>query len=136
MSLKEKFVGISGTLAGATSVLGSYQVCHNVCLGIILVLSIIGISVAGMPLMFLTKVAVPFWIAGAVLLATTFLMTKYYSMHFQKSLILANAGLLIAGAPFKQIQAYQTTLWVIGGLIIAVSIILAVKSRGKKCGHR
>ena len=60
--ITEKAATLSSSFSGALSFLGGYQVCHNVCLGIIALLSLIGITIVGMPLLFLTKVAIPFWI--------------------------------------------------------------------------
>jgi hypothetical protein len=69
--IKEKFTGIAGSISGITSVLGSWQICHNLCLVVITVLSIIGITLIGMPLMFLETIALPFWIIAFVLLMIT-----------------------------------------------------------------
>ena len=65
--VKEKFVGIAGSVSGVTSFLGSWQVCHNLCLGLIAFLGILGITIVGMPLIFLTKIAIHFWIVAIVL---------------------------------------------------------------------
>ena len=75
-SVKEKLIGTSGGITGALSVLGSYQVCHNACLALISLLTVLGFTVAGMPLLFLTKVAIPFWIAAVSLLTITIIL-KY-----------------------------------------------------------
>jgi len=57
-SIKEKIIGATGSASGLTSVLGSWQICHNLCLGIIALLGVIGISLTWMPLMFLTKIGI------------------------------------------------------------------------------
>ena len=69
--IKERLLGASGSVSGALGFLGGYQVCHNVCMGLITLLTFLGITVAGMPLLFLTKVAIPFWIAALTLLSIT-----------------------------------------------------------------
>ncbi|MBI1972605.1 hypothetical protein HYS50_01215, partial [Candidatus Woesearchaeota archaeon] len=66
--IKEKAASVSSGVSGAVSVLGSYQVCHSICLSIIAVLAFLGITINFMPLLFLTKVAIPFWIAAFILL--------------------------------------------------------------------
>ena len=43
-SLKNQLVGLAGRASGAASVLGSWQVCHNVCLGLIALLAVFGIT--------------------------------------------------------------------------------------------
>ena len=65
-TVKEKGTGVLGIFSGIASFLGSYQVCHSACLALISLLSLVGITVAGMPLLFLTQVAIPFWITAFV----------------------------------------------------------------------
>ena len=129
---KEKLAGITGSASGITSLLGSYQVCHNLCIGLITLLSTIGIAVAGMPLLFLTKVAVPLWTAaGILLLITAGLYFRMYFKHRRVSpkLIIFNSGVLIAGVPFQAFQRFQVMLWSMGGALIAWSLILFVKGK-------
>lgn len=132
MALKDKLVGVAGTASATTSILGGYQICHSVCIGIIGLLSIVGITVVGMPLMFLTKVAVPFWIVGIIFLSGMTLLTYTKKLHFSQNLMLANAGLLIAGTPFQTVQSFKMLLWFLGGALVVTSIILALQSRDKK----
>ena len=128
---KERLVGIAGSISGVTSVLGSWQVCHNVCLGLIVLLGILGIVVTGMPLLFLTKVAVPFWIiAFSFLLLTLFIY--YKKKCISHKLIIFNSGLIVAGTPFQSVQQYSLFFWIIGGLLVVVSITLFVKNKIKK----
>lgn len=130
---KEKLIGATGTLSGFTSILGSWQVCHNICLGIIFALSIVGITITGMPLLFLTKIAVPLWTIAVLLLLATIILYQTRKC-ISKNLIILNAGLVIAGIPFKNMQQYSVFFWSIGGLISLAAIILFIKDRieGKK----
>ncbi len=128
--LKERVVGWGGTLSGVTSVFGSWQVCHNVCLGLIALLSLIGITVVGMPLFFLTKVAVPFWTAAFVL----FLLTLFFYFKMKcisKKLILFNSGVLIMGVPFQSFQ-FSPFNWIVGGALVVIAIGLFIKNKIKK----
>jgi len=134
--IKEKLVGMTGSISGAASILGSWQICHNVCLGIIALLGIFGIAVAGMPLLFLTEIAVPVWsVAVALLLVTVYLYTK--KKCISNRLILFNSGLIIAGVPFQQLQQFSIFFWVTGGTIAAIGIVLFIQDKvGKKrCRH-
>ncbi len=131
-----KIVEATGTISGAASILGSWQVCHNICLGLIALLSVIGITITGMPLFFLTKVAVPIWIIAVLLLGVTlyfYIMRKCIS----KALILLNSGLLIAGIPFQPVQIYILFFWVVGGVIALTGIILFIseKIHKNRCEH-
>src|SRR3989344_4026000 len=125
---KEKLAGITGSISGVASVLGSWQVCHNVCFGLIVLLSIIGITVVGMPLLFLTKIAVPIWIVAFVLLLITI------GFYFKKRcisgrLIILNSGLVIAGIPFKILQPFLVFFWIIGGMLGILGISLFIKDK-------
>ncbi|MEK6838091.1 MAG: hypothetical protein AABX69_05555 [Nanoarchaeota archaeon] len=140
--VKEKLIGTAGSLSGVTGFLGSYQVCHNLCMGAIALLSVIGITVVGMPLLFLTKVAVPFWIAAVALLLVTVVV------HVKKrcvpgKLLVFNSGLVVAGVPFQPVQKFSLILWSVGGALAALSMILFFKDKffkekmmPKKAGQR
>ncbi|MBI4150528.1 hypothetical protein HY492_00205 [Candidatus Woesearchaeota archaeon] len=126
--LKEKLAGAAGSVSGVASILGSWQVCHSVCLGIIALLSVLGITIVGMPLAFLTTIAVPLWlIALALLIITVWL---YLSRKcISRNLILFNAGLIIAGTPFQAVKQFSIVFWTVGGLIALTAIVLFVKDR-------
>ena len=122
MILREKLLGISGGLSGSLSVLGSYQVCHNACLGLIAVLTLLGFTVAGMPLLFLTKVAIPFWIAAVTLLIITLILNYKKIIRISDKIILINSGLIISGTPFQQLQQFNYVFWIAGGSLVVFSI--------------
>lgn len=128
-TLKEKIVGTTGVLSSFASVLGSYQLCHSLCLSAITLLGLIGITVTGMPLFFLTKVAIPFWIAGFLLLILMLILGRFNILHFSQKLMLANIGLLIAGIPFEQLAQFQKIFWILGAAIVVASIAWALSSK-------
>lgn len=126
--LKAKAASISSSISGVMGFLGGYQVCHNICLGIIALLSIIGITLVGMPLLFLTKVAIPFWIAAFFL----FLISLGFyikSRCISRNLLLFNGGIIIAGVPFNVLKDFLIFFWIIGGTIVLISIVLFIKDR-------
>ncbi|MBI2558518.1 hypothetical protein HYW20_04300 [Candidatus Woesearchaeota archaeon] len=131
-SAKEKILGASGSLTGILSFLGGYQVCHNACLALIALLTFLGFAVAGMPLLFLTKVAVPFWIAAVLLLAVMLVLKHKSIIHLSNKMLLFNSGLIIAGIPFQQLQQFNYVFWIIGGILVASSAILYFCSRYTK----
>ncbi|MBS3112046.1 hypothetical protein J4459_02175 [Candidatus Woesearchaeota archaeon] len=128
---KEKLVGITGSLSGITSILGSWQVCHNICLGLITLLSLVGITLIGMPLFFLTKIAVPVWIFAVLMLILVF---YFYIKRgcISRELILFNLGIILAGIPFKFLENFRIVFWIIGSILVFVSIISYIKGRKKK----
>ncbi len=104
--IKEKIIGATGSVSGIASIMGSWQVCHNICLGIVALLGILGITVVGMPLAFLTKVAIPLWsVAVALLIITILLYVK--KKCISRNLIMINSGLIIAGTPFPSFGSHE-----------------------------
>lgn len=119
--IKETLVKISGAGASCVSILGSYQLCHSICILAISLLAIIGITVTGMPLLFLTKLALPFWIL-AIILFSVLLILKIRGMGcINNNSLTFNGGLLITGIPF--LQDYYQYLWGIGSMFVLYSII-------------
>ncbi len=121
-NIKDRILGASGSITGSLSFLGSYQVCHNLCMGLIALLTFLGFAVAGMPLLFLTKVAVPFWIAALSLLAVTIILNYKKIMKISNKMLLLNSGLIIAGIPFQQVQNFNYIFWIVGGVLVLFSI--------------
>ncbi len=131
-STKNRLVSAAGGFSGASSVLSSWQICHNICLGTIALLGSIGITLTGMPFMFLTKIAFPLWIIALILLSgITYLYLKHKCIS--KIWLIINYGLVIAGIPFM--QSYKTAFLIIGGLVVAggiVSYVLQIKAKKTK----
>ncbi len=121
-NIKEKILSASGSFTGVLSFLGGYQVCHNACLALVAFLTFLGFAVAGMPLLFLTKVAIPFWTAAVLLFAITVFLKYKKMMHISDKIILLNSGLIIAGTPFQQIQQFNYLFWITGGVLVIFSI--------------
>ena len=121
-NIKEKLLSVSNGLTGSLSFLGSYQVCHNACLALISLLTILGFTVAGMPLLFLTKVAIPFWVAAISLLIITLILKYKKIIKISGKMMLFNSGLIIAGVPFQQLQQFNYVFWIIGGVLVIFSI--------------
>ena len=71
---KEKIIEGFGSVSGFASILGSWQICHNICLGIVALLSIFGITVIGLPFLFLNKIAVYVWSIAFLLLIITIII--------------------------------------------------------------
>jgi len=122
-----------GSISGITSIMGSWQVCHNICLAAVMLLGIIGITVNGMPLLFLTKLALPLWsLALSLLIITVILYAK--KKCISKNMIVFNSGLIIAGIPFQSLQKYSVVFWIIGGTLVLTAIIIFTKNKIKNHG--
>ncbi len=126
--VKEKIVAMSSSLSGVMGFLGGYQVCHNICLGIIVILALFGITVVGMPLLFLTKVAIPFWIIAALLFFLT-LLFYFKKRCISKNFLMLNGGIIIAGVPFAAAKPIVYMLWIIGGAFVIIALLFIIKER-------
>jgi hypothetical protein len=91
-------------------------------LALIASLTFLGFTVAGMPLLFLTKVAIPFWIAAVLLLSIMMILKYKKIIHISDKVILLNSGLIIAGVPFQKVQNFNYVFWIIGGVLVISSI--------------
>ena len=129
---KEKLLGTTTGLSGSLSVLGSYQVCHSACMLLITFLTFLGFTVAGMPLLFLTKVAIHFWIAALTLLVITLILNYKKIIRISNKILILNSGLIIAGIPFQQMQQFNYIFWIIGGTMVIFSIGWYFYARIKK----
>ncbi len=118
---ENKFSFLS-SFSGGASILSSYQVCHNVCMGLIGLLSLIGITLVGMPLAFLLPYTVPFWVIGTALLVITFFIYFKKPKCMSRNLLIFNTGIIIAAIPFKEVQEFQPFFWVSGGIIILIAV--------------
>jgi hypothetical protein len=122
--------------SGILSFLSSWQVCHNLCLAIIVVLSMIGITLVGMPLFFLTKYATYFWFIAVSLLILALAMYWKNRRCISKNLIFVNIGIIIAATPFDLFQYSQLLFFVIGVAIIVYSFILSLRSKLNKTKYK
>jgi hypothetical protein len=127
--MKEKLINATGSISGIASVLGSWQVCHNICLGIIASLSVVGITLVGMPLEFFTKIAIPMWSIAMIffLVALTLHIKK---KCISQNMLVLNVGLLVAGTPFLQAPPWPSLFLTVGGTIAAISIFGFVREKG------
>lgn len=123
---QKNFVGIS-SISGSLSFLGSWQICHNLCLGIIALLGFFGVAVAGMPLLFLTQYAIYFWSAAAIFLIPTLFMYFRKNCLMSKNLILFNIGIVVFSFPL--LQEISFIFWASGGAILLYSIVEFIRSR-------
>jgi hypothetical protein len=100
-------------------------------MGLISLLSVLGITVIGMPLIFLTKIALPFWIAAIALLLIMLILKLTIMKGLSTNMIIFNTGLIIAGIPFKTLQLYKNYFFIIGGIISLFGVILIIQSKFK-----
>ncbi|MBI5065163.1 hypothetical protein HZA97_02900 [Candidatus Woesearchaeota archaeon] len=128
----EKVMKVASNGASCVSILGSYQICHTVCMSLIALLAVLGITITGMPLLFLTKIALPFWLIAVTLFAVLLILRIKRMDCITNNSLTFNGGLLIIGIPF--LQNYYFVALIIGSLLIVYStfIFLTKKLRGGK----
>ena len=128
---KGKMLSLFSGISGGLSFLGGWQICHNLCLGIVAVLSLIGITIVGMPLLFLTRYALYFWLAAVLILMPTLIMYWKNRKFMSKNLIMLNIGIIIAATPFNSLQPYQLLFRIAGGALVVASVVLFLRNRFK-----
>lgn len=125
--LKENIASAISGFSGLMGVFSSWAVCHNVCTAAIALLAIIGITVTGMPLLFLQSVAVPFWTA-AVILLIALLVLKWRKMGcLSGKMLLLNSGLVVMGTPFG--TQFRQLFWLVGGALVLAAAFSFVKGK-------
>jgi len=130
--IKEKTTSLLGSLSGGMSIISAHNVCHNICLGLIAVLTLFGITVAGMPLGFLQDYNLLFWNMAVFFL---FISLIFYIRHkhcISNKMMIFNSGLITSSVPFEPLQQYHLFFWILGGILVLISIILYIKDRRKK----
>jgi hypothetical protein len=125
---KERVIAATGSVAGIAGILGTWQACHNVCLALVGFLSILGITVVGMPLVFLTEVAIPVWTVAVILLIIAAILYIKKGC-ISNRLLLVNLGLIIGGVPFPFLQRFTEIFWIIGAVLVITGISLFVKDK-------
>lgn len=121
-TFKIKLMKITGNASGMASILGSYQICHSLCMTAVTLLAFIGITITGMPLLFLQTIATPLWIIAAIMLAVMIVLKATKLGCISGNALLFNTGIIITGTPF--LQQYNKIIWTIGGLMILTSLII------------
>lgn len=113
---------ICGKISSCAAVLGSWQICHGVCLSLIALLATIGIVIQGMPLLFLNTWQWPLWILAAVFFGLLMYLRFGLRMRsFSDQTIVGNAGLLLAGVPFG--GAAQSSMRTAGLVIVLLALL-------------
>lgn len=117
---------VAGSASGIGSIISAHNICHQVCLAVVAVLSIFGIIVSSSVLMFLEDYNLIFWIMGLIFLFVSLVMLYKFPSCMSKKAILANIGLLIFGLP---LQLYSFLFWIAGSSIVIASVGWYVRDR-------
>src|SRR3989344_4281051 len=126
---KEKYVSYVSTVSGASGIFSSYQVCHSICLGFIALLSLIGITLTGLPFLFLQELALPLWTIALILFAISLILYIKHKHQNMKNLLVFNSGAIIVGIPFENLSFLRTYFLLIGFSAIIFSLYLIIKKK-------
>src|SRR3989338_2126341 len=130
--LREKALSAASGLSGLMGVFSSWTVCHNVCTAAIALLAIIGITVAGMPLLFLQSVAVPFWTAAVLIFAVLVALKLKGMVCLSGNALMLNGGLILFGMPLQSLQGFILLFRLAGSVLILAAVARYVSSRFRK----
>lgn len=127
--LKNRLLGSGGTASGVLGGIGSiHNVCHSLCVTVVSILAIFGITTQILPLMFLQTYQMYFWWAALVFtIASAYFYLKIrYPMTRDRNLLIINTGLLIFGLPFAQLADFTDFLRFIGGSVAVIGLFLFI----------
>ncbi len=131
--LKKKIgsrVGILSTASSGASVFSSYNVCHSICMVVVSLLSIMGVTASATFLLFLQPYSLLLWNIGLAFLVLSLLLYIRFGGCISWKLIMFNGGLIIASFPFFESMFY--VFWAVGFPISGYAVYLYIKSRRKK----
>ena len=128
---EERAASIASNVSGITSILGSWQVCHTICLAIIAFFAAIGVTITILPLAFLIKYSTPLWLIAAVLSLITLIM-YIKKPCITKNTLLFQSGILLFGIPFQSLQDYSFFFRIMGSIMILITIIIFITKKLKK----
>ncbi len=133
--LKHYHSKIGGTASGTLGSIGSLpNACHSLCMSVVSLLAVFGITLNILPLMFIQTYRFYFWLAALVLtaLAFYFYQKKQIKLPRDRNFIILNTGLLTFSLPFYFLADYMDFFRFVG-VIIAIfgllSFFLAKKMR-------
>jgi hypothetical protein len=100
-TLSPRFVSRGSSVSGCASILGSWQICHNLCMSLVAALTTLGFAIQGMPLLFLNRWQKPLWMVALAFFGALLLLRFVTRMRFiTRRSVFGNAGLMLAGLPF------------------------------------
>ncbi|MBI4135482.1 hypothetical protein HY477_01995 [Candidatus Uhrbacteria bacterium] len=120
MQLPTKWFSHGSKISGCASILGSWQICHQVCTAVVAALATFGIALQGMPLLFLNTWQWPLWIVAVALFGVLLLVRVGARLRCITTRgMLGNTGLLLAGLPFDG-------EWVVSARTVGLVLVLGV----------
>ncbi len=115
-----------GTASGIIGSVGSLSnVCHSLCMSIVSLFAVLGITLNILPLMFIQTYRLYFWLVAFVFTALAvyfFIKQKKYFAR-DRNFIILNTGLLIFALPFYFLADYMDFFRFVGGVIAIIGLL-------------
>ena len=137
--LKSRLFGGGGTASGVLGGIGSiHNVCHSLCVTVVSILAIFGITTSILPLMFLQTYQMYFWLGALAFTSASlyFYLKQRHPVTRDRNLLLINFGLLLFGLPFTQVADYVDFFRFIGISISIMGVLLFIFSKRIKIVYR
>lgn len=131
-TFNSQFLGGGASLSGLLGGIGSwYNLCHFLCMSVVSLLAIFGITLNILPLMFLQTYQFYFWMAALFFtnLSLVFYLNQKTKRVFERNLLLINYGLIIFGIPFSQVADYMDFFRFLGISLIVAGLFLLLFSK-------
>lgn len=130
IALKARLFEGGGTTSGAFGAIGSvHNVCHSLCVTVVSIAALFGITMNILPLMFLQTYQLYFWWAALVFTAISFYLylKQRHKRALDRNLLLINFGLLTFGLPLSGWLAdYMDVFRFLGGTLALIGLFLLI----------
>lgn len=139
IALKTRWLEGGGTTSGIFGAIGSvHNVCHSLCVIVVSILAIFGITASILPLMFLQTYQMYFWVTALVFTTASFYfyLQQRHRAARDKNLLFINSGLLIFGLPFSQLADYIDFFRFTGGALAFTGLLLLFFGKKFKTVYR
>ena len=139
VTLKTRLLGSGGTTSGVLGGIGSiHNVCHSLCMALVSILAVFGISMNILPLMFLQTYQMYFWLGALVftLASLHFYLQQRLHVARDRNLLFINVGLLLFGLPFHQLADYMDFFRFAGGSLAIIGLFLILFGKRFKAVYR
>ncbi len=125
--LKNKALEGGGAVAGTFGSIGSIpNLCHALCLSVISFISLFGITISILPLMFFQTYRLYFWLTAFLLAGISFYLffkkKNYTASH--RNFLLINTGLIIFSMPFSFVADYMDFFRFVGVILVFIGLFL------------
>lgn len=137
---RERLSATGATASGTFGAIGSvHNVCHSLCVSIVSIAALFGITMNILPLMFLQTYQAYFWWAALVFTVISFYLylKQRHKSTLDRNLLFINYGLLTFGLPLSGWLAdYMDIFRFLGGALALIGLFLIIFGKRFKTVYR